>query len=85
MKPSHNVGSVLEQCVTNDETIEFAKIHKLHTAGSIPAVVVKFKLLGEFERYLDFLLKTELFGKSKIMTTNVFATPVLLYLFGAKN
>ncbi|CAD7079165.1 unnamed protein product [Hermetia illucens] len=51
--------------------------------ATTPAVaIMKSKLLGEFERRLDLVLKTELYGKNKIMAINTFAIPVLLYTFG---
>ncbi|CAD7078651.1 unnamed protein product [Hermetia illucens] len=63
-------------------------IHKLLQIPRIlqattPAVaIIKSKLLGEFERRLDLVLKTELYGKNKIMAINTVAIPVLLYTFG---
>lgn len=56
-----------------------------YVATTPTVVVVKYKLLEEFERRLKLVLETELLGRNKITASNTIAIPILLYVYIRSN
>ena len=81
----HNSGVTVGKTDTINTCLEPGQVYKylgVDESNSIHHSMMRERLRREYFRRVNVVLRTELYGRNKILAINGFALPVLLYGFG---